>query len=301
MVVVGNNSFIFESTGKSCNVKPFMSSLGTASNVPIVDAAVSYDCPFEHKTFVLIFRNALYFQEMDHCLVPPFILREGGLIVNDTPKIHISNPSLNDHSIRAPNSDLHIHLKLIGIFSYFTIRKPTMNELYSCDKVFMTPDSSDWNPHTTEFSTREESMLDFSGNLVHTNFHDKTQKTYLVDDSSYIIANCTIDEYNKNVDQVLESSFVEESEHINSVFSCIATNYLQSLLQRCETSKVTISIGSTYCSPTFNHLFYDASDHFQAELSSTHASKSNKISPNSLAKIWNISNELATKVLERNT
>ena len=59
MVVVGRNSFIFAWTGKSCDVRPFMDGLGTASNVPIVDAAMAYDCPYEHKTYILLFWNAL--------------------------------------------------------------------------------------------------------------------------------------------------------------------------------------------------------------------------------------------------
>ena len=279
-----------------------MPSLGTANNVPIVDAAVAYDCPFKHKTYVLLLRNALYFQEMNHCLIPPFIMREGGLLVNDKPKIHTPTPSLHHHSIRAPDSDLHIHLKLVGIFSYFTIRKPTMNELYSCDKIFMTPDSSNWDPHSFEYSDREEEMLDFSGNLVPTHVHDRTNKTYLVDDSSYIISYCTNDEYNKNVDQVLDSSFMEtkENSHI-SIFSCEATNYLQSLLERCETSKVVVSIGSTYSTSTFPIDIFDVSRIYNANLSSTTATKISGISPKSLAKTWNIPEELAAKSINRNT
>ena len=80
MVIMGKNSFIFESSRKTYDVKPFMTGLGTAKNVSIVDTAVAYDCPYERKTYILIFRNALYFQEMKNCLVPPFILREGGSV-----------------------------------------------------------------------------------------------------------------------------------------------------------------------------------------------------------------------------
>ena len=302
MVVVGSHSFVFESSGKTCNVRPFMPSLGTASNVPIVDAAVAFDCPYMHKTYILIFRNALFFQEMDHCLVPPFILREGGLIVNDTPKIHISKPSLSDHSIMKPESDLHIHLKLVGIFSYFTIRKPTMSELYACDKIFMTPDSSEWDPHSQDFSIREDSMLDFSGNLVPTTFHDKTQKTYLVDDSSYIISYCTIDEYNKNVDQVCETSFAGEPNFDTaSIFNCEVTDFSHSLLQCCEISKIAASIGATHFSKSSRANLFDIQENNSVELSSAHATKSKGVTFKSLAKIWNISEELAEKAIDRNT
>jgi len=41
MVVLGRNSFIFESTGKTCNVKPFSEEIGVAEDVPIVDGAIA--------------------------------------------------------------------------------------------------------------------------------------------------------------------------------------------------------------------------------------------------------------------
>ena len=42
MVVLGAHAFIFESTNRTYNVQPFDPSLGTASNIPIVDGAVVY-------------------------------------------------------------------------------------------------------------------------------------------------------------------------------------------------------------------------------------------------------------------
>ena len=60
MVVLGKHAFIFESTGRTCNVKPFDASLGLATNVPIVDGALAYDCPVTNMTYILIVRNALH-------------------------------------------------------------------------------------------------------------------------------------------------------------------------------------------------------------------------------------------------
>ena len=36
---------------------------------------------------------------MDHNLLPPFILREVGLEVNDTGNIQVKDPTIHDHSI----------------------------------------------------------------------------------------------------------------------------------------------------------------------------------------------------------
>ena len=165
MVVLGSNAYIFESSGRTCNVKPFDSKLGTSTNIPIVDGAICYECPYTGKTYVLIARNALYIKHLRNNLIPPFIMREGGLVVNETPKIHSNYPSIEDHSITFPDSSLRIPLQLSGIFSYFHSRKPSERELYDCRKLFLTPDSNDWNPHCTSFEKNERSMLDFRGEI----------------------------------------------------------------------------------------------------------------------------------------
>eukprot|EP00957_Ditylum_brightwellii_P128393 9792090-Ditylum_brightwellii.AAC.1 len=56
--------------------------------VKLVDAALKYDCPHQDKSYLLLVRNTLHVPSMDHNLIPPFMLREAGITVNDTPKIH---------------------------------------------------------------------------------------------------------------------------------------------------------------------------------------------------------------------
>ena len=70
MVILGLNSFVFESTGRTCNVQPFSTDLGIAKDVPIVDGALAYDCPYTHKVYVLVVRNALHVPSIDHNLIP---------------------------------------------------------------------------------------------------------------------------------------------------------------------------------------------------------------------------------------
>ena len=86
MVVLGKHSFVFEKTGRSCNVQPFYTYLGIAADVPIVDGEISYDCPCTKTTYMLIVRNDLHMSTMDHNLIPPFIMRSGGAIVNTLAK-----------------------------------------------------------------------------------------------------------------------------------------------------------------------------------------------------------------------
>ena len=80
MVVLGVNCFVFDTVhGRTCDVEPFNRTLGTAKQVPIVDAALAYDCPYSQQTYLLIVRNALYIKSMMNNLIPPFILQEAGL------------------------------------------------------------------------------------------------------------------------------------------------------------------------------------------------------------------------------
>jgi hypothetical protein len=74
MVVLGKHAFIFESSGRTCNVRPFSEELGIAENVPIFDGAIAYDCPFSSKSYIPLFRNALSIPSMKSNLIPPFIM-----------------------------------------------------------------------------------------------------------------------------------------------------------------------------------------------------------------------------------
>jgi len=152
MVVLGKECFVFETTGRTCNVEPFSSDLGIAKDVPIIDGALAYDCPYTHETYILIVRNTLHICAMDHNLIPPFIMREGGVIVNDIPKMHCPDLTIDDHCISFKDIDLRIPLQLNGVFSYFHTRKPLPSELYARDKVFITPDAFEWNPHCTSYA-----------------------------------------------------------------------------------------------------------------------------------------------------
>ena len=70
-------------------------------------------------------RNALYVPSMSHNLIPPFIMRKSGFIVNDVPEIHCKEPSVMDHSIYFQEKGVRIPLQLEGIFSYFVAETPT--------------------------------------------------------------------------------------------------------------------------------------------------------------------------------
>ena len=107
----------------------FSSDIGTLSRVPIVDAAVAYYCPFSGRKILMVARNALYVETMDHNLVPPFIMREAGLEVDNWEKIHTPQPSKEHHSVYCRNIYLRIPLKIEGIFLVFETRRLNATEI----------------------------------------------------------------------------------------------------------------------------------------------------------------------------
>ena len=86
--------------------------------------------------------------------------------MSDAPKIHVKNPTVNDHSLFFPGADVGIPLSLMGIYSYFPSRTPTRTELEECRVLLMTPEGSSWNPHSDVYTRNEESMLDWNGQMI---------------------------------------------------------------------------------------------------------------------------------------
>ena len=109
MPVVGRNVYIISDTGRIAEVNPF--TLDYASmRTSIADADVRYDCPYDGKTYIFVLRNALHVPSMKNNLIPPFVMREAGIRVNDTPKIQTLDPTEEDHSIYFPDNDFRIPL-----------------------------------------------------------------------------------------------------------------------------------------------------------------------------------------------
>ena len=92
------------------------------------------------------------------------MLREMGVTVNDVPKIHKEDPTVDDHAITFVETGFRIPLSLWGIFSYFPTSKPTHDDLLNPNEVYILSPAT-WNPHSDAYSTNEESMLDWEGNM----------------------------------------------------------------------------------------------------------------------------------------
>ena len=108
---------------------------------------------------------------MDHNLIPPFVLREAGFIVNDVPRIHCHDITKDSHSIIRNDGKLRIPLRLHGVFSYFPTFRPDDDHYHtgsSSEHYLMTPTGSDWNPNTTTYREAENYYLDENGEIMPT-------------------------------------------------------------------------------------------------------------------------------------
>ncbi len=68
---------------------------------------------------MLVIRNALLISSMDHNLLPPFLVREASLFLDETPKFQSTDLTQDNHSIFGEETGMMIHLQLNGAFSYF--------------------------------------------------------------------------------------------------------------------------------------------------------------------------------------
>ena len=112
MVVLGQGALILNNTGKTAEVSAFTPEVDALNGVPLVDAAVLYLCLYTGKKHILVFFNALHVPKMRNNLVPPFLMREAEINVNDKPKIHCNDPGEMDHCIYWPQENVQIPLSL---------------------------------------------------------------------------------------------------------------------------------------------------------------------------------------------
>ena len=139
MPVIGMNAYILSKIGVTVDVAPFTADYKPIS-VEVVDAALKYECPYSGEVKILIIRRRLYVPSMTHNLLPPFMLREAGITINEGPKIHAISPTEEHHAITFQKTNFRIPLSLHGTFSYFPTSKPRIQDLEEPEDVYvLTP------------------------------------------------------------------------------------------------------------------------------------------------------------------
>ncbi len=166
MAVVGSNCTIIATSGCYANVTPFSSNLPTMDMVEIGDAAIAYDDPILHVTYLLVIQNVLLIPTMNHNLIPPFFLRERDLYVDETPKHQVANPTVDNHVIVDSETGMRIYLSLISSFPTHALTLKEIEDWETYPIVFITPDSVALDPYASHYAENEAAMLDSNGLIV---------------------------------------------------------------------------------------------------------------------------------------
>ena len=142
--MVGKNAIILYKTDMTVNVTSFSDDFGVMPEVPVVHAAVAYDCPITGATTILIINNALYIKEMEQNLIPPIMMRLNGVLVDECPKFLCHAPTIDTHSIYFPNEKIRFPLDLHGTTSYIPTRRPKgTDEVNNCNSLVLTSEHPD--------------------------------------------------------------------------------------------------------------------------------------------------------------
>jgi hypothetical protein len=168
----GENAYILShDTSQHAWVSGFHPSF-EAMPTAIVSVALAYDDPISYTTYILVFHQSLYFEQLQHNLICPAQLRMNDITVNDTPLSQLRLTQTIDkidpasHSIISSVPPLQIPLQLRGIMSYFVTRTPTLNEIENPDlypQITMTYESPTWEPYNEQFSNVEERLREQVG------------------------------------------------------------------------------------------------------------------------------------------
>ncbi len=82
---------------------------------------------------MLVWHQDIYLETMENHLICPMQCRVIGVVVNDTPKIFVKNPTNKSHAIVVedlidPEIELIIPLELDGVTSWFSVQTPSLQE-----------------------------------------------------------------------------------------------------------------------------------------------------------------------------
>ena len=179
---------------------------------------------------------------MTHNLLPPFMLREAGIKINEVPKIHVTSPSEEHHAIIFQETNFRIPLTLHGTFSYFPTSKPTTQELEEPEDVYvLTPTT--WNPHSDAYVINEESMLDWEGNMKHERDHEKRVVLEDIPSDDTMILSLALCQKEQ---MAVSSYFVDQDEDINAAYGFEDEYQLyHALNMRNKHGQFAMSIGAT--------------------------------------------------------
>ena len=170
--VVGDNALIIHEHETNVAVTGY--DHGRTKTFKLVDAVVGYEDPITGLEYCLVINQAIHIPGLKHNLLCPMQVRMNDVLLNETPKFLVENPTDEDHAmiigLYENDERLTVPLALEGVTSYFQTFKPTA-ALYEAakegyDLLHLTYRDPVWDPHDADFAAREAAMVGHDG-LVH--------------------------------------------------------------------------------------------------------------------------------------
>ena len=272
-------------------------------------------------------RRGLCAPSMTHNLLPPFMLREAGIYINEVPKNHVTSPTEDHHAITFQETNFQIPLSLHGTFSPFPTSKSNIQELEEPEDGYVLT-LTIWNPHSDAYVINEEQMLCWEGDMKPEKDHEKRVVLEDIPSSYTMISSLALCDKEQ---MVVSSYFVHQDEDINAVHGFGVEHQLyQALNMRNEHGQFAMNIGAT---SIFDQTYLgdgdsqDTSDDDDTSLdnsddyfdpmeldddtyeilldtfmaSTAQAGKTRGVDPKHLSKIWRISHEDAQRTIDVTT
>jgi hypothetical protein len=323
MAVAGSDCTIIAKSANFADVTPFSADLPVLQMVEIGDAMMAYDDPFTFTTYLLVMQNSLLIPSMDHNLIPPFLLQEAGLTLDEMPKHQMESPTIDNHVIVDEESGMRVHLQLNGIFSF----SPTRNLIpYKVEHwntypiVFLTPDGDSWDPNSTHYVEQEASMLDSSG-LIAVHKECPTKRLFTEADLGELYATPrTWKEFFDVVDSVmandiaLKGSTLTEDKSVKMNHDGIHAQlsslhiahepilFAQAITECAHISHTAMAMGNATVDDSKCDLFLEAAsaklESAFSRIAAVTAGRTRGVSAEHLSKVWMIPHDEAARTLK---
>lgn len=188
--------------GRSVTAKGFASNLPELKDIPIVNCSFAYDDE-NGKTFLLQINNAIYLGEnMEHSLLCPNQCEDNNIRIDIRPKLYYPN-SPTASTIFCSEQNLSIPVQHHGPLPFIQVRRPTGEEILTCDIVKLTSDE-DWNPYDQnhlspninqivheQYSDYDMNECSLSYQLMNDDLHHRLISTVEVNNQSHALATST--------------------------------------------------------------------------------------------------------------
>jgi hypothetical protein len=215
--VLGRDALIILDYQQPVSIVGYAKCLGRKT-YQTVSGVVAYDDPWTGRTLHLIINQAINIPHLDHHLLCPMQCRVNDMTVNDLPKFLAANPTDQTHALTITDPDNPLQLVILpltlrGVTSLFNVRTVTINEFNSQDypQLHLTSETLTWDPMTNLYEQQENSMIDYSINIIHDTAVRGQVPTLIVNELQSLTTDLADMMHDCNFHQVLTSNIVVSS------------------------------------------------------------------------------------------